>query len=109
MTLNRLFLIQKIPIRNSTSFFSRNSGRVISRDPPEVSGVTLGKRRKVPPPSKKRIIYPFLQKRFKTPPQQTSQIAAIDHQQEKTSLLHNHSSRVKLGAYTGFKIDLTVT
>ena len=58
MTLNRLFLIQTIPIRNAASFFSRNSGRVISRDPPEVFGVTLGKRRKVPP-SKKKDNFPF--------------------------------------------------
>ena len=109
ITLNRLFLIQKIPIRNAASFFSRNSGRVISRDPPEVFGVTLGKKRKVPSPLKKRIIYPFLQKWFETPPQHTSQIAAIDHRQEKYPLLYNHRFRVKLAAYTGFKIDLTVT
>ena len=107
MTLPRLFLIQTITIRNAASFFSRNSGRVISRDPPEVFGVTLGKKRKAP--LKKRIIYPFLQKWFETPPQHTSQIAAIDHRQEKYPLLYNHRFRVKLAAYTGFKIDLTVT
>ena len=33
------------------------------------------------PPLKKRIFYPFLQKRFKTSPQHASQIAAIDHSQ----------------------------